>query len=171
MTAEERLLQELRDRGCVEGKRSVWGQPAIRRVEPGHEPQRLMDATALQRRFVACAHGTPSTGDDLCASWVEQAFSRLGFGVVLGDAAELCDSYCHYTDTADLKVGMIMATTRHPYSLEGHRHGHVGLYVGDETVMDSVAGEVRKVPLSLWLSTYGVMEEPRWGWLGSMGLQ
>lgn len=171
MTAEERLLQELRERGYVEGERSVWGQPAIRRVEPGHEPQRLMDATPLQRRLVACAHGTSSTGDDLCASWVEQAFSRLGFGVVLGDAAELCDSYCHYTDLADLKVGMIVATTRHPYSMDGRRHGHVGLYVGDETIMDSVAGEVRKVPLSLWLSTYGIMEDPRWGWLGSMGLQ
>ena len=171
MTDEERLLRRLRELGYVEGERSAWGQPAIRRVEPGHEPQRLMDASALQRRLVACAHGTPSTGDDLCASWVEQAFSRLGLGVVLGDAAELCDAYCHYTDLADLKVGMIVATTRHPYSLDGHRHGHVGLYVGDETIMDSVAGEVRKVPLALWLSTYGIMEEPRWGWLGSMGLQ
>ena len=168
---EERLLAWLSGRSLVRDGVSKWGLPAIRTIEPGQEPQNLMDANALQRRFVACAHGTPCPGDDLCASWVEQAFSRLGLGVVLGDAAELCDAYCHYTDLADLKVGMIVATTRHPYSLDGHRHGHVGLYVGDETIMDSVAGEVRKVPLALWLSTYGIMEEPRWGWLGSMGLQ
>lgn len=170
MTDEQRLLQALSDRGYVDGELSVWGQPAIRHIAAGHEPQRLMDASALQRRFVACAHGTPSTGDDLCASWVEQAFSRLGLGVVLGSAAELYDWYCHHTDLAELKVGMIVATSSHPFTLDGRRHGHVGLYVGDNMIMDSVAGEVRKVPLELWLSTYGLMAEPRWGWLGSMGL-
>jgi cell wall-associated NlpC family hydrolase len=129
-----------------------------------------MDASTLQRRLVACAHATPSPGDDLCASWVEQAFSRLGLGVVLGDAAHLYDSYCHYADTADLRVGMVVAVPRHPFSPQGTRHGHVGLYVGDGTVMDSADGRVRKVPLELWTSAYGLMDEPRWGWLGSIGL-
>jgi hypothetical protein len=36
--------------------------------------------------------------------------------------------------------------------------------------MDSVDGTLRKVPLELWLCAYGLMAEPRWGWLGSMGL-
>ena len=36
--------------------------------------------------------------------------------------------------------------------------------------MDSVDSRVRKVPIVLWLSAYGLMDEPRWGWLGSMGL-
>ncbi len=167
---ENRLLEDLATRGFVKDGFSRWGQPALRPVATGHEPQRLMDASSLQRRFLACAHGTPSPGDDLCASWVEQSFSRLGFGVVLGDAAQLYDSYCHYTDTADLKVGMIMAVPRHPYSAQGQIHGHVGLYAGDDLVMDSVDSRVRKVPIVLWLSAYGLMDEPRWGWLGSMGL-
>lgn len=164
------LLEQLAERHLVVDGRSRWGQPAWRRVEPGHEPQRSCDASALQRRFVACAHGTPSPGQDLCASWVEQSFSRLGLGVVLGDARTLYDSYCHHTDTAELKVGMIVAVPRHPFAAQGTAHGHVALYVGDGMVMDAVGDRVRKTPLELWLSAYGLMAAPRWGWLGSIGL-
>ncbi|MDO4797773.1 MAG: hypothetical protein Q4A01_07115 [Coriobacteriales bacterium] len=167
---EARLVAQLERRRLVANGVSKWGQPALRHVPEGHEPQRRMDATALQRRFVACAHGTPSPGTDLCASWVEQSFSRLGLGVVLGDAAYLYNSYCPHTDLAQLKVGMIVATGRHPYTTAGLRHGHVGIYIGDDQVMDCAGDEVRVVDLELWLSAYGLMDEPRWGWLGSIGL-
>ena len=167
----EQLLAVLEERGFVSAGTSRWGYPAVRRLGEGQDPQSLMDASALQRRFLACAHATPSPGSDLCASWVEQAFSRLGFGVVLGDAAELCNGYCHYTNTADLKVGMIVAVAQHPYTPQGMAHGHVGIYAGDNLMMDAVGDKVRKVPLELWLSAYGLMGDPRWGWLGSMGLE
>lgn len=36
--------------------------------------------------------------------------------------------------------------------------------------MDCVEGRVRRVTLDLWLSTYGVMSAPRWGWLGGIDL-
>ena len=29
---------------------------------------------------------------------------------------------------------------------------------------------VRRVPLELWLSAYGVASEPRWGWIGAISL-
>ena len=170
VTDEEKLVQTLEKRGFVRGGLSKWGQPVLRPVAAGHEPQRLKEASALQRRFVACAHGTPSPGADLCASWVEQAFSRLGLGVVLGDAKSLYDGYCHYEDTRDLKVGMIIVVPQHPFSAQGLIHGHVCLYIGNEIVMDAVGQEVRRMPLALWLSAYGLMAQPRWGWLGSMGL-
>lgn len=169
-SAAQQLLAGLTRRGFVHGNRSRWGEPALRTITAGHEPQRTKDASALQRRFVSCAYATPSPGDDLCASWVEQAFSRLGLGVMLGDAAHLYQSYCHYDDPADLLVGMIVAVPRHPYSPQGIVHGHVGLYIGNNMVMDSIEGRTRKVPLDLWLSAYGLMAPPRWGWLGSMGL-
>lgn len=168
--AQRRLLDALRKRGLVHGELSRWGQPAIRRIECGHEPERTMDATPLQRRLVACAHGTPSPGHDLCASWVEQSFSRLGLGVVLGNARELYDWYCIHTDTGLLKVGMIVAVGAHPYTASGPHLGHVGLYIGDNGVMDCASDTLRTVPLELWLSAYGLMCEPRWGWLGSIGL-
>ncbi len=164
-------LQEwLEEKDLAHHGTSRWGYPSVREVPANGAPQALMDASALQRRFVACAHATPSPGDGLCASWVEQAFSRLGLGVVLGDARQLYDNYCHYEDLRDLLVGMIVAVPAHPYTAQGMAHGHVGVYAGDNTIMDAVADQVRKVPLSLWLSAYGLMADPRWGWLGSMGL-
>ncbi len=168
---EERLYEILKRRGFVrEDGLSKWGKPVLRTWAADEEPQARMDASALQRRFVACACGTPSPGDGLCASWVEQAFSRLGIGVVLGSAAELYNGYCHYTSTADLKVGMIVAVPSHPYTPRGPDLGHVALYTGDAMVMDAVGNDVRTVPLRLWLCAYGLMADPRWGWLGSIGL-
>ena len=168
--AEHRLLIDLRRRGLVSGNVSRWGYPALRCVEAGHESQRSTDATALQERLGDCAYATNATGPDLCASWVEQSFSRLGLGVVLGNARERCDRYCPHTDTVNLKVGMIVATPAHPYTAQGLVHGHVGIYIGDDRVMDCTEDGVRKVPLGLWLSAYGLMADPRWGWLGSLGL-
>ncbi|MDO4538108.1 MAG: hypothetical protein Q4B54_08095 [Coriobacteriales bacterium] len=167
--ARDRLLASLCERGFVRGTTSRWGRDVLDFDHVG-QAQELMAATARQRRLIACAHGTPCPGDDLCASWVEQTFSRMGYGVVLGDAAALYNSYCHYTGLDELKVGMIVATSAHPYTPAGLKHGHVGLYAGDDKIMDCAAGAVRTVPLELWLITYGLIGEPRWGWLGSIGL-
>lgn len=169
-TQLQALLDSLERRHLVTDGLSRWGEPALRRVGAAHEPQRVMDASALQRRLVACAHATPSPGDDQCALWVERVFSRLGLGIVTGDAREIWQGYCHHTRTEDLLVGMVVAVRAHPFSAAGKVHGHVGLYVGDGMVMDAVGTEVRKVPLELWLSAYGLMGEPRWGWLGGIGL-
>ena len=168
----ERLLAALGERGLLadDGVSSVFGEPVWREVPAGHEPQALMDAGALQRRLVECASGTAPMGEGLCAAWVERAFSRLGMGYVSGDARELYEGFCHLTDTRDLLVGMIVACGRHPYGAGGWDHGHVGLYAGDGVVMDCVDGSVRRVPLGLWLSVYGVASEPRWGWLGAIAL-
>lgn len=174
----ERLLAALGERGLLaaDGVTTIYGQPAWREVPAGREapagraPQRLMDANALQRRLVACAHGTPATGEGQCAAWVERVFSRLGTGLVAGDAEALYDGFCSRTDAGDLLVGMIVAVARHPYGADGWDYGHVGIYVGDDRVMDCAGGQVRTVPLELWLSAYGVASEPRWGWLGAISL-
>lgn len=129
-----------------------------------------MDATARQRRLVELAHGTPAAGDGLCAAWVEAVFSRFGFGVPAGHASELFCRWCGCSDVAELKVGMIVAVGEHPFTPDGLRFGHVGLYVGDGAVMDCAEARVRRVPLDLWLSNYGVMVGPRWGWLAGIAL-
>lgn len=164
------LVANLEARGFASDGISKWGRPVPWAIDSDATPQALIDASALQHRFVECSYGTPSPGRELCASWVEQCFSRLGLGVVLGDAATLYESFCHYTELDKLKVGMIVAVPAQPYSLAGMSHGHVGLYVGDGLVRDAVADEVRTVPLELWLTAYGLVSEPRWGWLGSIGL-
>ena len=168
----ERLLAALADRGLLseDGVTTTFGKPAWRGLRTGHEPQALMDAGPLQRRLVECACGTVAMGEDLCAAWVERAFSRLGLGYVSGDARALYEGFCHLTDTTDLLVGMVVSVGRDPYGAGGWDHGHVALYVGDCAVMDCVGGRVRRVPLELWLSAYGVASEPRWGWLGAIAL-
>lgn len=167
----ERLFEQQNSRGLVRPDGfSVYGQPVLRRVPAGHEPQALMDAKTIQRRLVECAHAVHATSDGLCAGWVKQVFSSLGFGMLAGDAIDIYDGDCPYTDTADLLVGMVVATSREPYSADGRAYGHIGLYVGDGMVMDSAGGRVRRVPLELWLSAYGIMAPPRWGWLAGIAL-
>lgn len=171
------MIDALAQRGLIaqhgddaECPATIYGQPAWRGIAPGHEPQALMDSATRQRDLVVSAYATPAAPPDLCAAWVEQVFSRLGLGYVTGHAAALYHDWCHDADTHDLLVGMIVATPSHPYSNAGRSWGHVGLYIGDRSVMHSVDGRVRTVPLELWLSTYGVMAEPRWGWLGGISL-
>lgn len=181
MDVKERLLADLRRRGYLAGGAGAscgfvvtrWGEPAWRAVLAAGEagaPQALMDATARQRRLVEVAHAEPACGDDACAAWVENVFSALELGFVCGHARDLCDRFCALTELADLKVGMAVAVGEHPYSAAGRKYGHVGLYVGDGAVMDCVEGRVRCAPLDAWLSTYGVMCAPRWGWLGGIDL-
>lgn len=167
-----RLLASLAARGLLadDGVTTVHGEPAWREVPAGHEPQALMDANALQRRVVECAHATPATYADQCATWVENVLASAGVPYVVGSARELYEDFCRSIDARELLVGMIVAVGRHPYDAGGWAHGHVGLYVGDRRVMDSADGRVRTVPLELWTSAYGVMSEPRWGWLGAVAL-
>lgn len=181
MDVKDRLLADLRRRGCLADGAGAgcgiavtrWGEPAWRAVPAAGEagaPQALMDATARQRRLVEVAFAEPACGDDACAAWVENVFSALELGFVCGHACDLCDRYCALTELADLKVGMVVAVGEHPYSVAGRKFGHVGLYAGDGEVMDCVEGRVRRAPLDAWLSTYGVMRAPRWGWLAGIDL-
>lgn len=174
----ERLLASLASRGLLgEGGLTVFGQPAWRDVPPSgtpQGPQALMDASRAQRSVVACAHATPSTGDDACAAWVEAVLGT--YGACAGQTASAREIYerdCASSNPAQLKVGMVVAVPRAPYTTAALRHGHAGLYAGDGVVMDCAgpgAGGVRCVPLDLWLSTYGVAAEPRWGWLAGIAL-
>ena len=153
--------------------RTKWSQPAWRAVPAVGEacaPQTLSEANPRQTRLVELAYAVPQTGDDACAAWVEAIWSRLGMGIVCGHARDLYERYCTNSNLAELKVGMIVAVPEVPYSAGGVRHGHVGLYAGDDMVMDCAASQVRRVPLDLWLSTYGIMAEPRWGWLALIDL-
>ena len=150
-----------------------WNQPAWRGVPAVGEagaPQALADAGPRQTRLVELAYAVPQTGDDACAAWIEAIWARLGMGIVAGHACDLYERYCASSSLVELKVGMIVAVPGVPYSVGGARHGHVGLYVGDGMVMDCAASVVRRVPLDLWLSTYGVMHEPHWGWLALIDL-
>lgn len=169
MLAERGLLAPGTAKG-LEEPLTIYHQPAWRGIAPGHEPQALMDSSTRQRDLVALAHATPAAAADLCAAWIERVFVRMGLGVVTGDAAALYHDWCRLSDPRDLHVGMIVAVPAHPYGNGGRSWGHVGLYMGDGYVRHCNNGRVSTAPLEAWLSVYGVMAEPRWGWLGGIAL-
>ncbi len=152
------------------GPLTIYGQPAWRELASGREPEPLMAASARQRALVACAHATPAAAPDRCALWIETAFARMGLGVVTGNASALYRDWCRLADPGELKVGMIAAVAACPYGAGGRAWGHVGLYIGDGRIMHCAGGRVLTAPFEAWASVYGVMTEPRWGWLGGIDL-
>jgi len=147
----------------------AYGREFIR-ITPGHEPESRAHMSGAQERVVTWATGTSASGIDLCAQWIERVFAAAGIWYVTVNAQQIYDWYCPLTDLAQLKVGMVVAVPSHPHSMSGRALGHVGLYVGDATIMDCLGGRVRTAPLEAWLAVYGVMSEPRWGWLFSVDL-
>lgn len=168
-TATERdavahVLAELHERGLVSDDADLLAHAAA----PGAEA--LMDANAQQRGIVERAYAVPSPGKNNCAEWVCRVFEMAGFGVWHHHAKGIYEDFCTYSGDDPLKVAMVVAVSTTPYDEDGRRFGHLGLYTGDRMVMDCVNDQVRRVPLSAWLVTYGVAAEPRWGWLGGIGL-
>lgn len=126
-------------------------------------------ASVSQRAVVAACHRVPSPGNGLCAMWVSQVFSAAGAPYYSGNANDMYNAWCTSSNKSNLKVGMIIAVSSHPHTSAGRIYGHVGIYVGDNTVMDNV-GFVRSINVDDWIRYYGSTVTPRWGWLGGRAL-
>ena len=72
-------------------------------------------------------------------------------------------NFCTSSNRSNLQAGMIIAVPSHPHTTAGSIYGHVGIYVGNGTVMDNV-GYIRTIGLEEWISDYGDSYTPRWGW-------
>ena len=122
-----------------------------------------------QQAVVSACHSTPSPGSGYCAMWVSQVFARAGYRYVGGNANDMYNAYCSSSSKASLKVGMIVAVSTFSRDPLGAIYGHVGIYVGDNTVMDNI-GYIRSINIDSWISYYGTTVSPRWGWLGGIVL-
>ena len=125
---------------------------------------RMSDVTDAQRDLVSVAYSTPSPGAGLCAMWVSQVFSRAGYRYAGGNADDMYWRWCHSSDRAQLRVGMVIAVPSHSHSRMGSIYGHIGIYVGRGQVRDNV-GAVRDSPLDEWIRHYSTTEVVRWGYL------
>ncbi len=132
--------------------------------------QSLADANALQRKLVMSAYNTAPAPAGYCALWVQNVYANAGLGQFYGDACDLYDRYCYSADLSELKAGMIVAVSTHPHSSAGSIWGHVGVFVGDGTVRDSVYGYVRTSALKDWMDYYGATVPVKWGWLGNVNV-
>lgn len=131
--------------------------------KPGSGTERVLNA----------AKSIPSPGGGMCAKWVEQVFDSAGYGYEWEDANGLYDRFCHTSDRSQLKPGMIIAVSSHPHTSAGRIYGHVGIYIGNNKVMDNV-GNIRTSSLDEWINYYGSQGEgtvpAQWGWYGDKPL-
>lgn len=123
----------------------------------------------LQQSVVDACHRTPSPGLGYCAWWVSNVFKNAGLGPVYGNADDMYAAFCTSSRKSELQVGMIIAVASHSHTAAGRIYGHVGIYVGDNTVMDNI-GYIRSINVDSWISYYGDIVTPRWGWANGINL-
>lgn len=123
-----------------------------------------------QERVVSCCHAVPSPGAGYCAMWVSRVFAAAGFSYLGGNANDMYNRWCTSSNKDNLRVGMIVAVSTYSKNTMGRIYGHVGIYVGNNTVMENIGG-IASTNLDRWISYYGDTVSPRWGWAGGWALE
>lgn len=126
----------------------------------------LEEISEVAAKIIAACQTTPSPGGGLCAKWVTNVY-QSALGIELGGNA--CDqyaAYCHTADRSQLQPGMIVAVPSHPHTAAGRIYGHVGIYIGNNQLMDNI-GYIRTMDVDEWINFYGSQgggtDEARWG--------
>lgn len=118
-----------------------------------------------QSAVLESAYSTPTTAPGYCSEWISYVFENAGLPLIGGDARQMCERYCFTSDRQLLVPGMIVAVTTSGLTSDSLEYGHIGIYVGNNTIMDSV-GYIRVMSLDEWSDLYGDLVEPLWGWFG-----
>lgn len=108
----------------------------------------------------AC-NSVPSPGAGWCAKWVTQVFAKCGVSHY-GNAEDHVNECCTKS-VSSIKAGMVVATDDSPTS----KYGHIGIYLGNNTVMDNV-GYIRTTTLDWWKSYYSKVTPVKCGWFGGV---
>lgn len=126
-------------------------------------------ASAAQKRVVNSCYYTASPGAGYCAAWVSYVMRNAGFGRVAGNANDMYNAWCTSSSKANLQVGMIVAVSTHSHTYAGRIYGHVGIYIGDNKIMENI-GPINTQGIDTWISYYGTTVTPRWGWANGINL-
>ena len=111
-----------------------------------------MASKEVQMRILNAAYNTSSPGINLCAMWVSRVYQNAGLGYLWGNANDMYRKYTFTSDIGKLKIGMIVAVeSSSGGGIMGRIYGHVGIYIGDGKVMESV-GYKRIITLNDWIS-------------------
>lgn len=125
---------------------------------------------ATQQAVVSACHSVPSPGANYCARWVSLVFQRAGIGYVGGNANNMYANWCTYSSKDDLKIGMIVAVSTYSKNYAGRVWGHVGIYVGNNQIMENI-GPINTQSIDSWCRYYGDTVTPRWGWALGVNLE
>lgn len=117
-------------------------------------------AEQWQKDLVDACHRTPWPGASLCATWAGNVYRACGYQVggngnsMLGHQGYGSSYYPSRatTDLSQIKVGMLVSAQFGSNTTAGNLYGHVGIYIGDGMVMDSINSGIRTISLSDWVS-------------------
>lgn len=98
-----------------------------------------------------------------CATWTTMVYARAGHPVGGNGNTQLGNqgygaNYSQKratTDLSQIKVGMLISAQYGSNTAAGNAYGHVGIYIGDGKVMDSIYSGLRTISLSDWVSQNG----------------
>lgn len=122
--------------------------------------QDYASAEQWQKDIVNACHTTKWPGKSLCATWTSRVYAAAGYSVGgngntqlgnQGTGANYYDSRAT-TDLSQIQVGMLVSAQRGSNTYAGNAYGHVGIYIGDGMVMDSINTGIRTISLSDWVS-------------------
>lgn len=106
-----------------------------------------------------------------CAGWVYCVFRDSGvYDRKPSCAAWYYNNWCYTSDRSQIQPGMVVAISTWTGTAAGRIYGHVGIYVGNNTVRHLSAGAVRNISLDDWINRYGTTVTPMWGWNGGIAL-
>lgn len=122
--------------------------------------QDYASAEQWQKNIVNACKTTPWPGKSLCATWTTRVYAAAGYSVhgngnsQLGSQGYGASYYPSRatTDLSQIQVGMLVSAQYGSNTSAGNTYGHVGIYIGDGMVMDSVSSGIRTISLSDWVS-------------------
>lgn len=153
-------------------KRYTKADEYLAALQSSGSGQDLASASERQQQVVSIARSEPPTAANMCGQWVSFVFNKVpGVGYVGGNACDMYDRWCTSSNKADLKVGMIVADSRHADGGgAGETYGHVGIYVGDGRVLSNEGGVITDKSLDEFISYYGTWVPVKWGWANGVDL-
>lgn len=108
-------------------------------------------------------------GPGLCATWTTEVFKKLGIAIYNNGCDQTRD-WCHSSNTADLRPGMLIGVVHSPYS---YTYGHIAIYIGNDIVRGSEDGGIIDHSLNEFINMYGPNNggsTVMWGWAGGVPL-
>lgn len=117
-------------------------------------------AEQWQKDIADACHSVGWPGASLCATWTSRVYAACGYTVRgngnsqlghQGSGASYYDARAT-TDLSQIQVGMLISSQYGSNTSAGNMYGHVGIYIGDGMVMDSISTGIRTISLSSWVS-------------------
>lgn len=120
--------------------------------------------TDISEQIIEATKVTPWPGKDLCQAWVRAVYRNAGLGDrPFASAAKAAEANIISTDKNNIPIGAAV------YGTGSGKFGHVGIYIGNGKVMDSIGDGLNVIDLDDWIAWQerkGYLINGKTGWLG-----